>query len=57
MINDKRNSAFELIRLVAMFMIVVYHILMYFIVPIANTSLYQAMYLFCSICIYTEIYL
>jgi hypothetical protein len=44
MINDKRNSAFELIRLVAMFMIVVYHILMYFIVPIANTSLYQAMF-------------
>lgn len=40
-----RESNYELLRLVAMFFIVLYHVLYFFIAPVDDSPLYRAMYL------------
>lgn len=39
---NQRKSNFELLRIVAMFLIVLYHLISYFIVPIDDTPIYKA---------------
>ena len=40
--NKARNSAIELVRLLAMFMIVYYHLILFFIEPIDSNPIYKA---------------
>ena len=39
----ERDSNFELLRIVAMFCIIFYHLLSYFITPVTNDAVYKAL--------------